>query len=94
MSLERLRKILDEVSVSKRKDVSPKTGLRKYGKDSEVNFADETNNKYPLDTEAHVRNALQRWGNQKNRDKYSPKDQAVIGRKIKAAAKKFGIGEE
>jgi hypothetical protein len=74
--------------VKAREDVSPKEGEDKYG---DVAFADPKNKKYPIDTKAHVRAALSYWGQQKNRDKYSAEDQAAIGKRIRAAAAKFGI---
>lgn len=77
--------------VAERLDASPKEGEDKYG---DVAFADTKNKKYPIDTKAHVRAALSRWGQKKNRDKYSADDQKTIGARIRAAAKKFGIGEQ
>lgn len=77
--------------VAKREDVEPEDGEDKYG---DVKFADEKNKKYPIDTEEHVRAALSYWGMPKNREKYSAEDQATIGGKIRAAAKKLGIGSE
>jgi len=74
--------------VAKREDVSPSEGKSKYG---DVTYADETNKKYPLDTEAHARAALSYWGMPKNRAKYSSEDQKKIGARIRSAAKKFGI---
>ena len=50
-----------------------------------------TRSRSPDDTEAHVRAALSYWGKPKNRAKYSAKDQATIGGRIRAAAKEFGI---
>jgi phage I-like protein len=76
-------------AIAKRKDTSPEEGKSKYG---DVKYADEKNKKYPLDTEKHVRAALSYWGMPKNRAKYSSEDQKTIGGKIRAAAKKFGIG--
>lgn len=76
--------------IAKRAGVSPKTGVSEYGK---VTFADPKNKKYPLDTRAHVRSALSYWGMAKNRSKYSKSDQSVIGGRIKAAAKRLGIGQ-
>jgi Family of unknown function (DUF6582)/Mu-like prophage I protein len=77
------------MAIAEREDVSPKEGKSKYG---DVKFADEKNKKYPLDTEAHVRAALSYWGMPKNRAKYSSEDQKTIGGKIRAAAKRLGIG--
>ena len=76
--------------IKKRKDTNPKEGEKKYGN---VNYADETNKKYPLDTAAHVKAASSYWGMSKNKSKYSAEDQKKISAKIAAAEKKFGIGE-
>lgn len=75
--------------IAERSDTSPAAGESKYG---DVSFADAKNKKYPIDTKAHVRNALSRWGDKSNRDKYSAEDQKTIGRKIRAAARRMGIG--
>ncbi len=75
-------------AIEKRAGVNPKEGEKKYG---EVNYADEKNKKYPIDTEEHVRAALSYWGMPKNREKYSAEDQKTIGGKIHAAAKRLGI---
>jgi hypothetical protein len=40
------------VAITKREDVNPKTGIKKYG---DVKFADIKNKKYPIDTEEHIR---------------------------------------
>ena len=77
------------MAIKKRKDTSPKSGKEKYG---DVNFADETNKKYPLDTPAHVKAAASYWGMAKNKAKYSAEDQKKISAKISAAEKKFKIG--
>jgi hypothetical protein len=74
--------------VAARTDTTPIEGTERYG---DVDFADEKNKKYPLDTKAHIRNALARWGDEKNRAKYSAEDQKTIGGKIRAAAKREGI---
>ena len=76
--------------VAPREDVNPKEGKEKYG---DVEFADEKNKKYPLDTKAHVRAAASYFGMPKNREKYSAEDQKKIDAKIEAAKKKFKIGE-
>lgn len=74
--------------VAARADTTAAEGESKYG---DVDYADAKNKKYPIDTKAHVRAALSYWGQAKNRAKYAAKDQASIGRKIRAAARKFGI---
>lgn len=76
-------------AIAKREGVNPKEGVAKYGA---VTFADPKNKKYPIDTPEHVRAALSYWGQAKNRAKYSPEGQEAIESKIRAAAKKFGIG--
>lgn len=81
--------------VSKRPDVSTadkKHAEAKYG--DNIEYADEKNKKYPIDTAEHVRAAASYFGQAKNRAKYSAADQKKIDAKISAAKKKFGIGEE
>ena len=77
--------------ITKREDVNPKEGKEQYG---DVDYADEKNKKYPLDTEKHVRAAASYWGMPKNKEKYSPEDQKTITSKNEAAKKKFKIGED
>jgi hypothetical protein len=74
--------------IDKREDVSPKTGERKYG---DVEFADLTNNKYPIDTPAHVRAAWNYINHQDNAAKYDVDDVETIKNRIKKAAKKHGV---
>jgi hypothetical protein len=76
-------------SITKREDVNPEEGAKKYG---DVRFADTKNKKYPLDTPEHVRSAASYFGMPKNRSEYSKEDQAVIAKRISAAKKKFEIG--
>lgn len=71
-----------ESKISKRKDVSPKEGEHEYG---DVNFADETNKKYPLDSPSHVRSAWSYINMPKNAAKYSSEEVAAIKKKIAAA---------
>ena len=78
----------------KRPDVTPADKERAEGEYGDVNYADETNKKYPLDSEKHVRAAASYFGMPKNREKYSADDQKKIDSNIAAAKKKFGIGEE
>jgi len=81
------------LEIAKRKDVTTATKKRAVAKYGDVNYADEKNKKYPLDTPEHVRAAASYFGMPKNRAKYSAADQAKIDAKIKAAKKKFKIGE-
>jgi len=76
--IERLKKI------AARQDVKPEEGERKYG---DVNFADEKNKKYPIDTEAHIRAAWNYINKAKNAAKYSPEDLKIIKGRIIAAWK-------
>ena len=74
--------------IERRDDVSPKEGERKYG---DVEYADPTNNKYPIDTEEHVRAAWSYINHEDNAAKYSPSEVKTIKERIKRAAKKHGV---
>jgi len=74
--------------IAARTDVDPKEGKDTYGS---VEFADPTNKKYPIDTEAHVRAAWAYINMPKNAAKYSSADVEAIKGRIEAAAKKHGI---
>jgi len=74
--------------IKRRDDVSPKEGLNEYG---DVEFADPTNHKYPIDSAEHVRAA---WGyihHKDNAGKYSSSEVETIKGRIKRAAKKFDV---
>lgn len=75
-------------NVHRRDDVDPDRGEKEYG---DVEFADTTNNKYPIDTEEHVRAAWSYINKGSNADKYSREDAEKIKNHIKKAAKKFDI---
>lgn len=77
--------------IEQREDVNPKEGERKYG---DVKFADETNNKYPIDTEEHVRAAWSYIHQQRNADEYDAKDLKTIKNRIREAAKRYDIDLE
>jgi hypothetical protein len=70
--------------VAKRGDASAKEGKDKYG---DVEFADATNKKYPLDTEEHIRAAWNYINKDKNAAKYDAKDVKTIKAKIVSAWK-------
>ena len=70
--------------ISKREDVNPKEGVSQYG---DVQFADEKNKKYPIDTEEHIRAAWNYINKEGNAGKYDPDEVATIKRKIIAAWK-------
>ncbi len=74
--------------ISKRDDVSPTEGTREYG---DVEFADPTNKKYPIDTADHVRHAWSYINKESNAEKYSRKDAEEIRKRIRKAAPKFGV---
>jgi hypothetical protein len=74
--------------IDRREDVSPKEGQREYG---DVEFADPTNKKYPIDTPEHVRAA---WSYINHRDyaaKYDRDEVETIKDRIKRAAKKHDV---
>lgn len=75
-------------AIDKRDDVNPDEGERKYG---DVEFADPVNNKYPIDTEEHVRAAWSYINHKDNAAKYDKDEVETIKKRIKRAAKKFDI---
>ena len=77
--------------IDKRDDVNPEEGEREYG---DVKFADPTNNKYPIDTEEHVRAAWNYINHKDNAAKYDKNEVETIKDRIKRAAKKFDIDIE
>lgn len=79
--------------IDRREDVNPSEGERKYG---DVEFADPTNNKYPINTPEHVRAAWSYINHEDNAAKYDPGEVHVIKERIRRAAKKHGveIGED
>ncbi len=74
--------------IDKRDDVKPEEGERKYG---DVQFADTTNNKYPIDTPEHVRAAWNYINHTDNAAKYEISEVETIKNRIKQAAKKHGV---
>jgi hypothetical protein len=74
--------------IDRRDDVKPKEGLREYG---DVKFADETNKKYPIDTEEHVRAAWSYINHKDNAAKYDKDEVQTIKNRIKKAAKEHGV---
>ena len=67
--------------IEKRDDVSPKEGEREYG---DVEFADPTNKKYPIDTAEHVREAWSYINHADNAAKYSKTGAADIKSRIRS----------
>jgi hypothetical protein len=79
--------------IERRDDVNPEEGERKYG---DVEFADEVNNKYPIDTPEHVRAAWNYINHKDNAAKYESNEVETIRDRIRRAAKqhKIEISEE
>jgi hypothetical protein len=74
--------------IDRRDDVSPKEGQHEYGN---VEFADPTNKKYPIDTAEHVRAAWSYIHHKDNAAKYDRDEVKTIEDRIKRAAKKHGV---
>ena len=74
--------------IDRREDVNPETGEHKYG---DVEFADSTNNKYPIDTPEHIRAAWNYIHHQDNAAKYDAGEVQTIKQRIKKAANKHGV---
>jgi hypothetical protein len=74
--------------IDRRDDVNPKEGLHKYG---DVEFADSTNRKYPIDSPEHVRAAWSYINQQDNAAKYDADEVKSIKNRIKQAARKQGV---
>lgn len=74
--------------IDRRDDVNPKEGLREHG---DVEFADPTNHKYPIDTPEHVRAAWSYINHRDNAGKYDKDEVKAIKDRIKRAAKKHGV---
>ena len=74
--------------IKRRDDVNPKQGEREHG---DVDFADETNKKYPLENVGNVRSAWRYINQDRNSGKYDADEVDLIKRKIKAVAKRHGV---
>lgn len=75
-------------TIDHREDVNPETGEHKYGN---VDFADPTNKKYPIDTPAHIRAAHSYINHPDNAAKYDADDVKTIKARIHKAAGKHDI---
>jgi hypothetical protein len=78
----------DAEEKTKRSDVSAADRKRAVAEYGNVDYADEENKKYPLDTEEHIRAANSYLAMPKNAAKYSSEKVAAMKRKIIAAWKK------
>ena len=74
--------------IKRRDDVNPDRGENEYG---DVEFADPTNNKYPIDSPEHVRAAWSYINHEDNAAKYEPDEVETIKMRIKRAAKRHGV---
>ena len=74
--------------IDRREDVNPNEGVREYG---DVEFADPTNHKYPIDNADHVRAAWRYIQQEDNASKYDKNEADTIKKRIKKAAKKHGV---
>ena len=74
--------------IKRREDVNPERGEHEYG---DVEFADPTNKKYPIDTAEHVRAAWSYINHKDNAAKYDKDEVKTIKDRIKRAAKKHGV---
>ncbi len=74
--------------IDRRDDVNPDEGLHEYG---DVEFADSTNHKYPIDSPEHVRAAWSYINQKDNAAKYDAGEVKTIKDRIKQAAKKHGV---
>lgn len=74
--------------IDRRDDVNPESGENKYG---DVEFADQTNKKYPIDSPEHVRAAWSYINHKDNAAKYDAAEVKTIKQRIKRAAEKHGV---
>jgi hypothetical protein len=74
--------------IERREDVSPKRGEHEYG---DVKFADPVNNKYPIDTDDHIRAAWSYINHKDNAAKYDNDEVETIKKRIMKAAKDHDI---
>jgi hypothetical protein len=74
--------------IEPRSDIDPDEGEAKYG---DVEFADTTNHKYPIDTPEHVRAAWNYIHHADNAAKYDADEVKAIKERIQRAAKKHEV---
>jgi hypothetical protein len=77
--------------IAQREDTNPDRGKKEYGN---VEFADPVNNKYPIDTQKHVRAAWSYINHKDNAAEYDKNEVKEIKDRIKQAARKFDIDIE
>jgi hypothetical protein len=74
--------------IQRREDVNPERGEHEYG---DVEFADPTNKKYPIDTPEHFRAAWSYINHKDNAARYDKHEVKTIRDRIKRAANKHGV---
>ncbi len=74
--------------IKRREDVNPQEGIREYG---DVEFADPTNNKYPVDSAQRVRSAWSYINHKDNAAEYERDEVETIKGRIRRAAEKHGV---
>jgi hypothetical protein len=74
--------------IDRREDVDPQRGNQEYG---DVEFADATNKKYPIDTAEHVRAAWNYINHKDNAAKYDAAEVKTIKSRVTRAAKKHDV---
>ncbi|MAU12496.1 MAG: hypothetical protein CL607_21925 [Anaerolineaceae bacterium] len=75
-------------NIKRRDDVNPDAGIHDHG---DVEFADPVNNKYPIDTDKHIRAAWSYINHEDNADEYDQDEVKIIKKRIKRAADDHGI---
>jgi len=78
----------NDSKIDRRDDVNPSEGEHKYG---DVEFADRTNKKYPIDTPEHVRAAWSYINHKDNAAKYDADEVKAIKDRIRKAAGKHDV---
>lgn len=77
--------------IHERSDTAPTEGEHKYGN---VEYLDETNKKYPVDTAEHVRAAASYLGMPKNAEKYSRSELVTMRNHLHRREQELGIGKK
>ena len=85
------RTVVMTTHIDRRDDVNPERGEHEYGN---VAFADPVNNKYPIDTEDHIRAAWSYINHRDNAAKYDKDEVKAIKGRIKRAATDKGVDIE
>lgn len=74
--------------IKRREDVNPERGEHEYG---DVEFADPTNKKYPIDSPEHVRAAWSYINHKDNAAKYSAEEVKTIKERIRRAGVRHDV---